>query len=217
MTRRRAARRWPRTLRGHCGIRRHPPGTRGRGRGPGSRWRRGARRRRCDAVRAAARGSRTGSRRSRRRRRLRSDAPAGAHHPRRRARRRSARQGCGDVRAEEARATRDQDTGAHEAELAPPAESGCRHPSGSPRGESVLRSVALRRTGSALGVEGPQRGDGEAGDDVPDTPPAGDDRHAAEAAEEGEDQSEPEAGVADADLELALRSRVPSPPTTAVP
>src|SRR5687768_623625 len=77
----------------------------------------------------------------------------------------------------------------------------------------VPGGVPLGRTCPALGVPRPESGDGEAGDDVPDAPPAGDDRHAAEPAEEGEDESEPEAGVADADLErhrLALPGAEPS-------
>ena len=62
----------------------------------------------------------------------------------------------------------------------------------------------MRRTAAPASTRGtppPELGDDEAGDDVVEAPPGGDQRHPAEAVEVGEHQQQPEAGVADADLE----------------
>jgi hypothetical protein len=47
----------------------------------------------------------------------------------------------------------------------------------------------------------PEQGQREAGDDVPDAPPGGDDGHATQTVEQVEDQDQAQAGVLDAHLE----------------
>ena len=47
----------------------------------------------------------------------------------------------------------------------------------------------------------PPAGEGKCGDDVPDPPPCRDERHSAEPVKVGEDEEQPQTGVADTDLE----------------
>ena len=106
-----------------------------------------------------------------------------------------------DVRSEEAGASGHQHASRHDA-VTDAASAGIRRRgillAGHGRDAMHRPSVEPVRR---LVCNGPEGCHDQAGDDVPDAPPAGDDRHAAEAAEEREDQPEPQAGIADADLE----------------